>query len=1053
MPGGHCVSIRLLAILFLIFATQSVFAQNTATIVGTIFDSTKASISGASVTATNVETGIARTATADAKGDFLFVQLPVGTYIVKTTAAGFKESIQTGVLLQVNENRRVDFSLQLGQVTDRIEVQAQAAQVETRSGVIGEVIDSKRIAELPLNGRNAISLQLLVPGVGRRGGRDQQQNETISVNGSAFRGNNYALDGGDNHDPFFNTPAPFPNPDALQEFSIETNGYGADKGRNAGVFVSAVTKSGTNAFHGTAFEYLRNEKLNARDFFAVDVPPFKRNQYGGTIGGRIIRDRTFFFASYQGTRERSAPGTTSAIVPTPAMRRGDFSALGRAIRDPSGGNFPGGVIPASRVYQPAIKFLDTFVPLPNRENGQLSSISAQSNDDEQIVGKVDHQLNAAHRLSFRLLWNDNTTKQAVGTIPNLLANIPYKNWNGTASDTWIMSPRAVNALTVTVQNIERNQSAITPGNVGWRDFGTGIVRAHREDTVAATDTNVIGYWQAFTRHPLYQQRYFYHVRNDTSITLGGHLIKLGGEWRYDEVDRRERFQGDPAIAFRGQITGDAMADFMVGRPDSINQNSGAESYPMGKELSAFVNDDWKMNRRLTINLGLRWDPFLPPPDRRGTGAMYVPGAQSQYFPRAPLGLVYWGQDAAVPKKYGFGNLWNNWSPRIGFAWDPTGSGKSSVRGGYGVFYGARSLQNLGGGGPGFVQATNMNPVPGGMANPYQSIGGNPYPFDPPSTSAERAALQFVRPVAPGGWDLAFRNALIQQWNFSAQRQIAQSWIVSAAYVASKGNRVETTRQVNPGIFGRPGNLQQRRVNPEFAGIGLSSSEGNYTYHSMQLSVNRRLSAGLTVMASYTWARNIDNLSTPQDGADFRRDKAISDNNIDHRFVGSFVWALPRFRTKNALRFLLDGWDVNGIVSLESGLWFNPVSGRDNSGTGNNQDRPDLIGNPRLETSRPRGEQVQRYFNAGAFTQNAAGTLGNVGRNMLEGPGEVNVDLGLVKTFAVTESHRIRFRAESFNALNKTNLNNPNANLLAPAVGRITGAGAPRVFQLALRYEF
>jgi hypothetical protein len=415
--------------------------------------------------------------------------------------------------------------------------------------------------------------------------------------------------------------------------------------------------------------------------------------------------------------------------------------------------------------------------------------------------------------------------------------------------------------------------------------------------------------------------------------------------------------------------------------------------------------------------------------------------------------VYWGQDAAVPKKYGFGNLWNNWSPRVGFAFDPTGSGRSSVRGGYGVFYGARALQNIGGGGPGFVLSTNLNPVPGGMANPYQSIGGNPYPFDRPTTSQQRAAFQFVRPVSSGGWDLSFRNARIQQWNFSVQRQFGQSWIVSAAYVASKGNRLETTRQVNPGVFGRTGNLQQRRVNPEFAAIGLSSSEGNYTYNSMQLSANRRLSAGLTVMASYTWARNIDNLSTPQDGADFRRDKAISDNNIDHRFVGSFIWAMPRFKGSNAVRFLLNGWELNGIVSIESGLWFNPVSGRDNSGTGNNQDRPDLIGNPRLDTSRPRGELVQRYFNPAAFAQNAPGTLGNVGRNMLEGPGEAVIDLGLVKTFDITESHRIRFRAESFNALNQTNLNNPNANLLAPAVGRITGAGSPRVFQLALRYEF
>jgi len=413
---------RLFTISLLVAAA---LAQNTATIFGTVRDAGGAVVPGASVSATHVQTGAVRTAATNDTGDFVLVQLPVGTFSVRANAPGFKESVQTDVLIQVNENRRVDFSLQVGQVTERIEVEAQAAQVETRTGSISEVIDSRRISDLPLNGRNPVLLQTLVAGVGRRGGRDQQQNETISVNGSAFRGNNYALDGGDNQDPFFNTPAPFPNPDALQEFSIETNAYGADKGRNAGAFVSAVTRSGTNQLHGALFEYLRNEKLNARDFFAVTVPPFKRNQYGGTVGGPIRRDRTFFFASYQATRERSAPGVTTALVPTPAMRRGDFSGLtNRVIRDPNGGNFPGNVIPPSRVYQPSIKFLDTFIPLPNRPDGLLSFASAQTIDDDQIIGKIDHHVGAPHRLSFRFLYNDNGTRQAVGTIPNLLANIP-----------------------------------------------------------------------------------------------------------------------------------------------------------------------------------------------------------------------------------------------------------------------------------------------------------------------------------------------------------------------------------------------------------------------------------------------------------------------------------------------------------------------------------------------------------------------------------------------------------------------------------------------------
>jgi hypothetical protein len=1031
------------------------FAQSTATLFGTVTDSGGAVMPGAQVSVTHTQTGAVRQAVANENGDFVFVQLPVGDYSLRAQATGFKEFVQTGILLQVSENRRTDISLEVGQVSERIEVTAQAASVETRTGTIGEVIDSRRIADLPLNGRNPVQLQLLVPGAGRRGGREQQQNETVSINGSAFRGNNYALDGGDNHDPFFNTPAPFPNPDALQEFSIETNGYGAEKGRNAGAFISAVTKSGTNELHGTLFEYLRNEKLNARDSFAVTIPPFKRNQYGGTVGGPIRKDKLFFFASYQGTKERSAPAVTTATVPTEAMRRGDFSALPRVIRDPNGNvNFPGNVIPSSRVYQPSIKFLDTFVPLPNRSDGLLSFASAQSIDDTQIIGKVDYQLTSGHRLATRMLYNDNDTKQAVGTIPNLLASIPYVNYNGTVSDTWIASPTIVNTFTFTAQDIIRDQAAITPPNVGWKDFGTGVVRAHREDTVAATDTNVIGYWYAFTRHPLYQQRYFFHAREEAAISLRSHLVKLGGEWRFDRVNRIERFQGDPAIAFRGAITNDAMADFMIGRPDSFNQNSGGESYPTGSEISMFVTDDWKVMRKLTLNLGLRWDPFIPQKDRRGTGSMFFPGAQSTFFPLAPVGLVYWEKDAVVPEKYGFGNIWTNFAPRLGFAFDPTGSGRLAIRGGYGIFYGSRALQNLGGGGPGYVQSTNINPVPGGLADPYSSIGGNPYPFDPPQSDADRARFTFVRPVSVGGWTADWHNPIIQQWNFSVQRQLWSSWVVQAAYVANKGNHLETTSQVNPGVFGRPGNLQQRRIYPEFTGIGLNSTEGNSTYHSMQLTANKRFTRGVTVLASYTWAKLIDNIANPQDGLDFNNGRAVGDNNIAHRFVGSFIWELPKFTGHNAAtRMVLGGWEINGIVSLESGLAFGVVSGRDNSGTGINLDRPNLVGDPFLSADRPRSELINGYFNPAAFAQNANGTFGNAGRNILTGPGEALVDLGLVKTFAVTERQRVRFRAEAFNAFNRVNLDNPNGNLLAPQVGRITGAGPPRVFQLALRYEF
>lgn len=1032
----------------------SAWGQGTATIYGTVSDTSGASIVNAQVTLTHQETGLSRQVTTGEDGTWIAVQLPVGTFSLRAQSTGFKELVQTGLQIQVNENRRVDFTMEVGQVSERVEVSAAVSQIETRTATIGEVIDSRRIADLPLNGRNPLQLQLLMAGTGRRGGRDQQQNETISVNGSAFRSNNYQLDGGDNQDPFFNTPAPFPNPDALQEFSIETNGYGADKGRNWGAFVSAVTRSGSNQLHGTLFEYLRNEKLNARDFFANDIPPFKRNQYGGTVGGPVRKDKVFFFASYQGTRERSAPSTLTATVPDEAMRRGDFTGQ-RTITDPDNGNrpFPSNIIPANRLYQPSQEFLSTYIPLPNRPNNLLSFASDQSIDDEQIVGKIDYQISNPHRLSWRLLYNYNDTRQVAGTIPDLLASIVYRNWNGTFADTWVASPTVVNNLTFTAQNIRRIQEAIAPAGKTWSDFGAGVVRAHTEDTAAAVSTNLTGYFNAFTRYPLFQERHFFHVNDSLSLTRGSHLIKLGGEWRYTRVDRVERFQGDAALVFRGQIAGDAMAELLLGRVAQINQSSGGESYPRGSEYSLFIQDDWKVHRRLTFNAGLRWDPYTPPRDKRGTGSLFRPGEQSTFFPLAPPGLVYWEKDPSVPLLYGFGNKWANFAPRFGFAWDPLGNGKNSIRGGYGIFYASRSLQNVGGGGPGYVLSLTLDPVPGGLANPYGHIGGNPYPFTPPETPQERATFAFTRPINTGDFEAHFRNGIVQQWNFSIQRELARGWVATAAYVASKGNHMEGTHAANPGVFGVPGNLQQRRLYPEFAAVGSSDSWGNMTYHSFQATLNKRLSQGFTILASYTWAKTIDT-ADPMDGLNISREKAVSANNIAHRFVASYIWELPRLANRNrVLRFVFGGWETNGIISLESGLPFNVVSGRDNSATGINLDRPDLAGDPVLSNDRPHGELIDRFFNTAAFVQNPAGTYGTAGRNILTGPGEAIADLGLVKNFAIREGHRVQFRAEAFNAFNRVNLDNPNGNLNTVNFGRITSAGSPRVFQLALKYNF
>ena len=1034
------------------------FAQGTVTIYGTVSDGSGALVPNAQVTATLTATGLARSATSDAQGNYVLTQLGTGEYRLQVEAAGFKRFVLEKIQTQVDENRMVNVTLELGQVSEAVTVTAEVAQVETRSGSIREVVDSRRIVDLPLNGRNPLELQYLVAGSGARTARDQAQNGGVSINGSRANSNNYQLDGGDNHDPYFNSPSIFPSPDALDEFSIQTNSYGADRGRNAGAFMTAVTKSGTNQFHGTLFEFVRNEKMNARNFFANNVPPFKRNQFGATIGGPAIKDKAFFFFSWQSTYERSAPGAVSTTVPTAEQRSGDFSALNRVLRDPQGGNFPGNRIPASRLSQPAVKFLEALVPLPNRPNGLLSTSSQQTIDDHQFVMKGDYRLTNENQLSGRLLRNLNTFNEATGNLPGFLAGIDYQNWSLAVTDTHIISPSMLNSFTFGFADIDRKQLSIVPGNKTWNDFGATFTRTMTAEAPAAMHTQVDGYFNAFTRFPLNHFRQNWQFSEMLSWTKGSHLIKVGGDARRTILDLQEFFRGDPWLRFQNTFTGEAAADLMIGRMAQFEQIAEASNKPRVFELGLFVQDDWKVSRRLTLNLGLRWDPWFPFIDELDKFAQVRPGVRSTVRPTAPVGIVFPGDPDTTRSM--LQSQKSNLAPRFGFAFDPTGSGRTSVRGGYGIFYSQvrqQSNNQISTNQPFSLKLTVQQPQ-GGVENPYLGIG-NPFPFNAPATPEENAAYRYVLPMAVTQWNPNFRNAIAQQWNLSVQRQFAGSWIGTMAYAGSKANHLFMASQLNPGIFGGSGNLDSRRLlAPVFASVVDQSSRGNSIYHSLQLSLNKRLTRGFTLLASYTFSKLIDDASgdgdQPANPFNFRNERGPSDLDITHRFVGSYIWELPKLAGHNAVvRNVLGGWETNGIVTFESGGWLNFTSGRDNSGSGVNGDRADLVGNPFLSTSRSRDELVRAYFNTGAFAQNAAGTFGTVGRNIMRGPGLANVDLGLSKNFRVREGMRLQFRGEFFNALNRVNLGNPNTNASSNQFGVITSAGSPRVVQLALKFHF
>ncbi|MFN7938676.1 MAG: TonB-dependent receptor [Bryobacteraceae bacterium] len=1048
--------------LFFLF-TFAAFAQGSVTIYGVVKDTTGALVPGANISITHTDTGAVRQAASNERGDYIASQLAIGGYTVTAERQGFKKFVQTGITVQVDENRMVPIVLQVGDVAESVTVEAQAVQVDTRTGTLKEVVDSKRIVELPLNGRNALQLQLLVPGAGSVAAPGQGQNSTVSINGSRQNGNNYVLDGGDNHDPYFNSPSVFPPPDALEEFSIQTNSYSAEYGRNAGALMNAVTRSGTNQFHGTVFEFLRNEKLNARNFFSNTIPPFKRNQYGGTIGGPVRRDKTFFFFSYQGTTDRSSPAAQTATVLTAAERQGDFSALPRGITDPAANNAPfaGKVIPASRRSGPAAQFLDAFVPLPNRADGLYSFASQETTDNTVFIGKGDHQISSANRLSGRLLINLNTFRELPGNLPNLFADIKYTNYNYTFTDTHIVNPALLNSFVFTFNDIDRRQLSVVPGNKTWNDFGARFVRTFTEDGVpAAISTNVNGRFNAFTRYPLQHFRRNFEFTDRLSWTKGAHFFKFGGSVRIAQLNLQEFFQGDPALVFNGQISGDAGADLVLGRPFTSTQIALLVNEPRQKEWGLFAQDDWRVTGRLTLNLGLRYDPFLAFTDAGNRFAQFRAGQQSTINPTAPLGLVFPG-DNGVPNA-AFDSAYNRYSPRFGFAFDPTGKGKMSFRGGYGIFYSQirQQANNQPSNAPPFSLRQTIN-VPPSLENPY-ATSGNPWPFKAPETPEERRTFRYPSAMTIQPYDPDFRNAYMQQWNFNIQREFAGSWLGTVAYVGSKGNHLFNQNERNPAIYG-PGataaNTNARRpYAPAFANINNQQSTGNSIYHSLQLSMNKRFTKNFSLLAAYTWSKLIDDSSgdggISTDPYNFRNQRALSNLDLPHRFVASFLHELPRLKASNAVaRHLLGGWDINGIVTLESGQPFTVSSGRDNSFSGVGADRADIIGNPEISGDRQRGDVINRYFNIDAFTFNAVGTFGTAGRNILRGPGNANVDTGLFKQIAIKDTHRLQFRAEAFNLFNRVNLGQPNANRSAAAFGRITAAGTPRVIQLALKYQF
>ena len=1091
-----------LGLLLCVAGAPLVAQTTTGSIVGTVTDPSGGVIGGATVTVTNTDTNIAVKTTTDTAGNYVVTPLSVGRYSVTVEAAGFKKSVRSDIPVNVQDRIRVDAALEVGAVTDTVEVQAAAPLLQTDTSYLGQVVDSQRIVDLPLNGRFFTRLAVLTAGTlpTAPGARDERTGG-FSSNGVRPYQNNYMLDGVDNNSlsEDLTNEASFvygPSPDAISEFKVQTNSMSAEFGRSGGAVMNVTIKSGTNAFHGSVFEFLRNSSLDAKNFFdpAGPIPEFRQNQFGAALGAPIVKNRTFFFGDYQGTRIRTGLTSQATLAPIP-WRTGDFSGFhpildpdttvvqgDQIIRQP----FPNNQIPADR-WDPAAVKLIALMPNPN----QLGSVSSRGvannylinpvepNDTDQGDLRIDHKISDKDSIFGRFSMSDQVLTPP-GRIPPPLSAAQFSSGDWTnntrqvvLSETHIFSPRIVNEFRAgyTRLRTERlqfdsneNLSAqvgipgipFAPGNGGFPRFGVSGL------------TN----FGSATYQPTREFENVFDFIETLSVIKGRHTLKFGAEWKprvdfsilQPPVPRgRFNFSGDftrdPA---NRSDTGLGFADFLLGRVSSSLVGSFINDTFQQPGYIFYAQDDFKVSRKLTLNLGVRYEFVSMPRERRdgqanfniATGTFDLPSGRndplpSNFFPEIPINRHAPRQ--LVPQDR------NNFSPRVGFAYQLTP--KTVIRSGYGIFYssyesGPLSIPNPGNNPP-FYAESDFNPVSFAVPNPVVNRLSGGFPAN---VFAEPAAVPLF------SLDPNFRDPYVQHWNFGVQRELGWNTVFEVSYAGSSGKKLYEFRNVNQPTptADSTSDYDSRRPRP-FLGNDLTywCSCDSSTYHALQTKVEKRYSNGLSFLGAYTWGKSIDEQSQASLGFDnsvgtrneydYRAEKARSDYDIAHRFVVSYSYDLPFGRNqKGAAKLILQGWQFVGIHSFNTGNPYTIHASQDFSNA-DGDSRPDRIAG--VSITPPGGQNRQMWFNPAAFQNPAPGFWGNAGRNILSAPGTISIDFSLFKTFAITERWRLQFRSEFFNLPNHPNFRGLDTTYDDPSAGELTSAQPGRQVQFALKLLF